>query len=60
VGSNEIMELIDKGIVNHLGTLNGNCVAMAAGIATINELSKQKGSWISREGTHDSFTFTPG
>jgi glutamate-1-semialdehyde 2,1-aminomutase len=48
VGSNEIMELIDKGIVNHLGTLNGNCVAMAAGIATINELSKQEGKPLER------------
>jgi glutamate-1-semialdehyde 2,1-aminomutase len=40
VGSRELMALVDNGTVSHLGTLNGNCVATAAALATLGELSK--------------------
>lgn len=43
-GKREIMDLISNGVVNHLGTLNGNCIAMAAGLATLDELSKDQGA----------------
>lgn len=39
-GKNEIMDLVAAGKVNHLGTLNGNCVATAAALATIDILSR--------------------
>ncbi|MBD2848285.1 glutamate-1-semialdehyde 2,1-aminomutase [Paenibacillus sp. IB182496] len=43
-GKDAIMELIADGTVNHLGTLNGNGVATAAGIATIRELAEGEGA----------------
>ncbi|RKP45421.1 aspartate aminotransferase family protein [Cohnella endophytica] len=44
VGKLEIMNLIDRGTVNHLGTLNGNCIATAAALATIEELTLDDGA----------------
>ncbi|MFD0715858.1 aspartate aminotransferase family protein [Paenibacillus sp. GCM10027626] len=41
VGSKDLMAHIDNGTVSHLGTLNGNCVATAAALATLEELSKE-------------------
>ncbi|MGZ9584247.1 aspartate aminotransferase family protein [Paenibacillus marinisediminis] len=43
-GRAELMKLIDDGRVSHLGTLNGNCVATSAALATISELAKDNGS----------------
>lgn len=43
-GSKEIMQLISNGKVNHLGTLNGNCVATAAALATLEELAQNNGA----------------
>lgn len=43
-GKRDIMDLIASGKVSHLGTLNGNCVAMAAGLATIDILSRHDGA----------------
>ncbi|MDG0813399.1 aspartate aminotransferase family protein [Cohnella rhizosphaerae] len=43
-GRAELMALIDDGTVSHLGTLNGNCVATAAALATIGELAKDDGA----------------
>jgi len=43
-GRRDIMDLIASGKVSHLGTLNGNCVAMAAGLATIDILSRNDGA----------------
>jgi glutamate-1-semialdehyde 2,1-aminomutase len=42
-GKRDIMDLIGSGKVSHLGTLNGNCVATAAGLATIDMLSRNDG-----------------
>lgn len=42
-GKEEIMKLITTGQVSHLGTVNGNCIAIAAALATIEELSKDEG-----------------
>ncbi|BFT72882.1 aspartate aminotransferase family protein [Paenibacillus sp. P36] len=39
-GKRDIMRLIEEGTVMHLGTLNGNGLATAAGLAVIQELSK--------------------
>ncbi|MDR6550494.1 aminotransferase class III-fold pyridoxal phosphate-dependent enzyme [Paenibacillus qinlingensis] len=43
-GRKDIMALIENGTVSHLGTLNGNCVATSAALATIAELSKEDGT----------------
>lgn len=43
-GKADIMALIEDGVVSHLGTLNGNCVAVAAALAVIGELSKSEGA----------------
>ncbi|WP_282943124.1 aspartate aminotransferase family protein [Paenibacillus sp. RC67] len=42
-GKREIMSLIEEGTVMHLGTLNGNGLSTAAGLAVIEELSKEEG-----------------
>lgn len=42
-GRREIMKLIEIGTVSHLGTLNGNGVAVAAALATIEVLAKDGG-----------------
>ncbi|MZQ81395.1 aminotransferase class III-fold pyridoxal phosphate-dependent enzyme [Paenibacillus sp. 5J-6] len=42
-GKRDIMHLIEEGTVMHLGTLNGNSLATAAGLAVIQELSKSEG-----------------
>lgn len=42
-GKRDIMRLIEEGTVMHLGTLNGNSLATAAGLAVIQELSKSDG-----------------
>lgn len=47
-GRADIMELIADGTVSHLGTLNGNCVATTAAVATINELSRNGGAVFAR------------
>jgi len=39
-GKEEIMDLVATGQVNHLGTMNGNTMVTAAGLATIEILSK--------------------
>ncbi|MBP1933326.1 aspartate aminotransferase family protein [Ammoniphilus resinae] len=39
-GKEEIMDLVATGRVNHLGTMNGNTMVTAAGLATIDILSK--------------------
>ncbi|SEO05297.1 aspartate aminotransferase family protein [Paenibacillus sp. OV219] len=44
VGSHAIMDLVTYGHVSHLGTLNGNGAAMAAGLAVLRELSKEDGA----------------
>jgi glutamate-1-semialdehyde 2,1-aminomutase len=43
-GKADILKLVDNGTVSHLGTLNGNCVAIAAALATIRELAKDQGA----------------
>ncbi|NOU96172.1 aminotransferase class III-fold pyridoxal phosphate-dependent enzyme [Paenibacillus sp. LMG 31456] len=43
-GRKELMELVGNGTVSHLGTLNGNCIATSAALATISELSKAGGA----------------
>jgi len=43
-GKADIMALIENGTVSHLGTLNGNCAATAAALATIGELGKNGGA----------------
>ncbi|MGG1517041.1 aspartate aminotransferase family protein [Paenibacillus oryzisoli] len=47
-GSSELMKLIDTSAVNHLGTLNGNGVAMTAALTTIRELARQDGAAFQR------------
>jgi glutamate-1-semialdehyde 2,1-aminomutase len=42
-GKRELMELIASGEVNHSGTFNSNVPAMAASLATLNELQKGDG-----------------
>ncbi len=42
-GKEKIMNLITTGQVSHLGTVNGSCVATAAALGTIEELSKDGG-----------------
>lgn len=42
-GKKEVMNLISTGKVNHLGTLNGNCVSTAAALATIDILARNNG-----------------
>ena len=41
-GKRELMELIAQGKVNHAGTFNSNVMAMAAALATISELEKNR------------------
>jgi glutamate-1-semialdehyde 2,1-aminomutase len=41
-GKRELMELIAQGKVNHSGTFNSNVMAMAAALATISELEKNR------------------
>lgn len=43
-GKADIMALIETGTVSHLGTLNGNCAATAAALATLGELGKNGGA----------------
>jgi glutamate-1-semialdehyde 2,1-aminomutase len=43
-GHREIMDLVSNAKVSHLGTLNGNVVSMAAGLAALDILSKNNGS----------------
>jgi len=43
-GNAQLMKLIDDGKVSHLGTLNGNCIATSAALATIQELAKDHGA----------------
>ncbi|MFD0616667.1 aspartate aminotransferase family protein [Paenibacillus sp. GCM10027629] len=43
-GNSQLMKLIDDGKVSHLGTLNGNCIATSAALATIQELAKDHGA----------------
>ena len=43
-GKREILGLIDSEQVGHLGTLNGNCVALAAGLAVLDILSADNGA----------------
>jgi len=47
-GRADIMALIENGTVNHLGTLNGNCVATAAALATIRTLAENDGALYAR------------
>lgn len=47
-GRKDIMALIENGTVNHLGTLNGNCVATAAALATIRTLAENDGAIYAR------------
>lgn len=47
-GRADIMELIADGTVSHLGTLNGNCLATSAALATISELSRDGGAVFAR------------
>ncbi|TLS54024.1 aspartate aminotransferase family protein [Paenibacillus antri] len=42
-GSRELMRVVSSGKVSHLGTLNGNCVATAAAIATLDILGRNGG-----------------
>ena len=42
-GRQDMMALVENGTVGHLGTLNGNCVATAAALGVIDELSKDNG-----------------
>ena len=42
-GKRELMEMIASGEVNHSGTLNSNVMAMAAAVATIDELEERGG-----------------
>ncbi|WP_261800366.1 aspartate aminotransferase family protein [Paenibacillus sp. PAMC21692] len=43
-GKADIMALIEKGTVGHLGTLNGNFAATSAALAVLHELGKDNGS----------------
>jgi len=43
-GNAQLMKLIDDGKVSHLGTLNGNCIATSAALATIQELAANHGA----------------
>jgi len=43
-GKREIMDLISEGKVSHLGTLNGNVMSMAAGLATLSILNRDEGA----------------
>ncbi|WP_284639268.1 aspartate aminotransferase family protein [Paenibacillus silviterrae] len=47
-GRKDIMALVENGTVSHLGTLNGSCVATAAALATIGELSVEDGEVYNR------------
>lgn len=47
-GNYELMSLIDKGTVSHLGTLNGNRVATSAALATLKILSADGGAAYAR------------
>lgn len=42
-GKAELMKHVETGAVNHLGTLNGNCVATAAALTVIEELTQNDG-----------------
>ncbi|KIL40334.1 class III aminotransferase [Gordoniibacillus kamchatkensis] len=43
-GKSEIMKLLDNGAVSHLGTLNGNCIATSAALATLDVLTANGGA----------------
>lgn len=43
-GHHQIMSLVEKGEVGHLGTLNGNGISTTAALAVIDELSKDNGA----------------
>ncbi len=43
-GKAEIMDLISNGQISHLGTLNGNVLSMAAGLGTLNLLTRENGA----------------
>lgn len=43
-GKYDVMKLIEEGTVNHLGTLNGNCVATAAAMSVIDTLTADNGA----------------
>jgi glutamate-1-semialdehyde 2,1-aminomutase len=43
-GRSDVMDLISNGVVSHLGTLNGNSIAMTAGLTTLQVLNKEKGT----------------
>lgn len=47
-GKKEIMQLVEKGTVGHLGTLNGNCVATTAALTVIEELTQNDGEAFKR------------
>jgi len=47
-GKAEIMELIAHGKVNHSGTYNANAISVVGALATIEELSKDKGAIYNR------------
>ena len=43
-GSEQILGLVADGTVSHMGTLNGNTIATAAALATLEELARNGGS----------------
>ncbi|MFD2327731.1 aspartate aminotransferase family protein [Cohnella sp. GCM10020058] len=43
-GRREIMDLISQGVVNHMGTLNGNVLSISAGILTLDILNRDEGA----------------
>lgn len=47
-GRRDVMDLISNGKVAHLGTLNGNMVALSAGVATLNILNRNDGEVFKR------------
>ncbi|WP_256757787.1 aspartate aminotransferase family protein [Cohnella sp. WQ 127256] len=47
-GRREVMDLISEGRVAHLGTLNGNKVALSAGVATLNIINRNNGELFKR------------
>ncbi|GGD99182.1 aspartate aminotransferase family protein [Paenibacillus nasutitermitis] len=47
-GRRDVMDLISSGKVAHLGTLNGNMVALSAGVATLNILNRNDGEVFKR------------
>ena len=47
-GRRDIMSLIGSGVVDHMGTLNGNTISLSAGIATLDELARNGGEVFAR------------